>query len=242
MAGDASYVRILYNTLRLDYPPVAVAPVSEVPAGVPFFQGMSPSSCAFWRHAEKHLFAVNASNHMNCSVGAMVMGFQLTDAAMQSLQQGVTMMCNVGYISPEEVQQIPTLSHGKETMLYGPLSQFPIAPEVVVLWVNAASVMLLREATGDAAWGEGVGGRVFGRPGCAALAVAQKSKEVTFSFGCMGMRTFTGVAPDDILAVIPGEKLDHLVTRLNQMDRANCSMQAHYEQAKQAFSFKPIGG
>ncbi|MDC4225869.1 MAG: DUF169 domain-containing protein [Candidatus Manganitrophus sp.] len=79
-----------------------MAPVEAVPEGIPVFEGVSPSSCAFWRQAEKELFAANDADHMNCPIGAMVMGFELTSEAKEGLQRGLSMMCEVGYVKPEE--------------------------------------------------------------------------------------------------------------------------------------------
>ncbi len=239
MSTYRSAATTLVEALKLDYPPVAIAPISEAPEGVSLFSGTSPSACAFWREAETRLFAVKSSDHMNCPIGAHVMGFTLTKEAMRSFGEGLTMMCDVGYlVGPEEAQKIPALSHHADMILYGPLAQFPVSPEEVLLWVKPSSAMLLREATGDASWLKEGGLKVSGRPGCAALALSQQSGEAAFSLGCSGMRTFTEIPSDYMLAAIPGGILDHVVTRMIRIDEANCAMQGHYSSMKQAFSFR----
>ncbi|HET6370792.1 MAG TPA: DUF169 domain-containing protein [Nitrospiria bacterium] len=250
MPNYASLAQTLTSILGLERPPVALAPVSEVPTGVPVFKGVSPSSCSFWRNAEKEVFAAKASDHMNCPIGAMVMGFDLTPDAKEALSRGLQMMCEVGYVQPSEAEHIPSLSKRGETMLYGPLSNFPIEragaerhvdPEVVVIWIQPAQAMLLREATGEAEWKSDVSSRVFGRPACAALGVASRGSAVALSFGCSGMRTFTGAEPSTMLAAMSGRLLSTLEESLTRAHKANCAMQAFYDQQKTYFPFKKEG-
>ncbi len=238
MTGYASLAQTLTSLLGLDRPPVAVAPVETVPKGIPVFEGVAPSSCSFWRQGEKELFAARDADHMNCPIGAMVMGFELTAEAKEGLQRGLSMMCEVGYVKPEEAGEIPSLAKKGKSMLYGPLSNFPIVPEVVVIWLQPAQAMLLREATGDAEWKSDVSSKIFGRPACAALAVASQGEAVSLSFGCSGMRTFTGVEPAYMLAALSGRLLERLEAQLRRTHQANCAMQAFYDQQKSYFPFK----
>lgn len=244
MAQDTPYVSLsqtLTSLLGLDRPPVALAPVDAVPKGIPVFKGVAPSSCSFWRQAEKELFAAEAADHMNCPIGAMVMGFELTPEAKEGLNRGLTMMCEVGYVKPEEAGEIPALAKKGKAMLYGPLSNFPMAPEAVVIWLQPAQAMLLREATGDAEWKSDVSSKIFGRPACAALAVASHGAAVSLSFGCSGMRTFTGVEPSYMLAALSGRLLETLEPKLQRTHKANCAMQAFYDQQKSYFPFRKEG-
>jgi uncharacterized protein (DUF169 family) len=242
----ASLAQTLTSILGLDRPPVAVAPVSDLPPGIPLFSGTAPSSCSFWRNAEKQVFAARASDHMNCPIGAMVMGFDLTPEAREGLDRGLAMMCEVGYVRPSEAEHIPSLekkgSRKGEAMLYGPLSNFPVEPEVVVIWIQPAQAMLLREATGDAEWKADVSSKVFGRPACAALAIASRGAAVSLSFGCSGMRTFTGIEPSYMLAALSGRLLESLDGSLKRAHKANCAMQGFYDQQKTYFPFKREGG
>jgi uncharacterized protein (DUF169 family) len=245
MSNMPSYVSLsqtLTSLLGLDRPPVALAPVDLIPQGIPVFEGVSPSSCGFWRQAEKELFAARAADHMNCPIGAMVMGFELTAEAKEGLNRGLTMMCEVGYVKPEEAEQIPSLAKKGKAMLYGPLSNFPLTPEVVVIWLQPSQAMLLREATGDAEWKSDVSSKIFGRPACAALAVASQGTAVSLSFGCSGMRTFTGVEPAYMLAALSGRLLERLEPALQRTHKANCAMQAFYDQQKSYFPFQKKGG
>jgi uncharacterized protein (DUF169 family) len=68
--------------------------------------------------------------------------------------------------------------------------------------------MLCNEAMGKVRWTESTDTRLTGRPACAALPVALASSEATFSLGCMGMRTFTGIGEDRMLAVLPAVRME----------------------------------
>jgi uncharacterized protein (DUF169 family) len=228
MSSYSSLAATLIKVLGLERPPVAVSPVQHPPEGVSSFSGAVPSACSFWRLAEQKTFVAHDLDHMNCPVGALTMGFTLTPEAKEGFDQGLALMCQVGYFNPKEASYLPSLPSSGSQLLYGPLSHFPIDPKVVLVWLKPAQAMILQEATGDAEWrAEPVSG-VFGRPTCAALAVALREKSVALSFGCTGMRIFTEIEPDYMLAVISHTLLDRLEENLNRTNKANCLMQTHY--------------
>jgi uncharacterized protein (DUF169 family) len=242
MTQYAELARICETVLGLTRPPVALAPVTAAPRGVPMFQGVSPSSCSFWRHAEQGLFVASDADHMNCPIGAMTMGFELTPEAKAALEGGMNLMVEVGYIDPKEAEHLPSLPKSTGLVLYGPLASFPIKPEVVLMWLTPSQAMLMREATGDVAWKSDVSSNLFGRPSCSALAVASREGNVALSFGCNGMRTFTGVDSSLMLAAVSGELVDTLAESLERANKAQCSMQKFYDQQQTYFPFtaKPV--
>jgi uncharacterized protein (DUF169 family) len=65
----------LRTKLELDTPPIAISFVQAPPPGVPTTEAVVPSACTFWRRAEQGVFYAPASAHLNCAIGAMVMGF-----------------------------------------------------------------------------------------------------------------------------------------------------------------------
>ena len=235
--------RVCERILKLGRPPVALARVPDVPAGVARFEGVAPSSCSFWRHAEQGLFVARDADHMNCPIGAMTMGFELTAEAKAKLEGGLGLMTEVGYIDPKEAEHLPSLLPEGPLVLYGPLAQFPIEAEIALMWLTPGQAMLLREATGDVAWKSDVSSNLFGRPSCAALAVASNEGNVALSFGCNGMRTFTQTDPSLMLAAVSGRLLATLGTALERADKAQCAMQQFYDQQQTFFPFsaKPVG-
>lgn len=237
MSNYGALAQTMISMLQLDYPPVAIASVTAVPQGISLFEGSAPSSCSFWRQAEKELFAVQDVDHMNCPIGAHVMGFELTPRAQKEFGQAFEMMCGLDYVSEREGAHIPSLAKKGKFLLYGPLSQFPVAPEVVIVWLLPSQVMLVREATGEADWGSAFPSTVFGRPACAALAVASQGAPAAVSLGCIGMRTFTGIEASYMLTALSGKLLGTMELSLKKIKQANAALEKYYYHQKSAIPF-----
>lgn len=233
--GEAS-ARIT-GALELDTAPVALAFVDGPPEGVARFEGSVPSSCAFWRKAEKGVFYASAAEHANCPVGAHVMGFPAGEAQAAELQAAIETMATCGYLGADEPAGIPTVASPAAGIVYGPLAAFPVAVDVVLCWLTPAQAMLLQEAGGQARWGGAhVPGGLLGRPGCAALPAALQAARAALSAGCIGMRTFTSVSGNRLLAALPGAHLDEVVPSLEAARVANETMRAHYEARRAALA------
>jgi uncharacterized protein (DUF169 family) len=219
----------LVDRLGLDIAPIALAFTDRAPAGVPTADKVVPSACAFWRAAEREVFFAPAADHFNCPVGSMVMGFDLPPAVGEQLMATVGKMTACGYIDPAEPAKIPVNKKGAKGVVYGPLARFPVAPDAVLLWLTPLQAMIWSEAAGGMEWGGKAPTTVFGRPGCAAIPTALSDRRPTLSFGCIGMRTFTGIPSDRMLAVISGGDLAAFVDALHRVKGANDAMQAAYE-------------
>lgn len=229
--STAATAALLTENLRLDSAPVALAFMESPPAGVDAPGAVSPSACGFWRQAEKGVFFAPADAHFNCPVGAMVMGFDLPSAVSDELMSLVGTMTKCGYIAADEPGHIPTSrKKGAKGILYGPLAAFPAAPDAVLLWLKPAQAMILSEAIGGATWGNDLPAKVLGRPACAAIPDAMAASRTTFSLGCAGMRTFTAIDPDRLLAVIPGDALEPLSAEVKRLKEVNDGMEAFYEE------------
>ncbi len=216
--------------LELELPPVALAFVDEPPAGVESTDAVVPSACAFWRKAEQGVFYAPADLHFNCPIGAMVMGFDLSEPAQANLADAVEMMCEVAYIGADEPANIPSVKGEKTGIVYGPLSEFPLEPEVAIVWVAPHQAMLISEASGNSSWMEAASRTVFGRPACASLPSALDAGQPVLSLGCAGMRTFTEILPDRLLGVVPGSKLEDFERSLAATVESNRHMQSYYDQ------------
>lgn len=225
----------LTELLLLDPPPVAMSIVENAPEGVAVSERPVPSSCALWREAEKGVFYASAEQHFNCPVGSMVMGFELPESVQTQLGGLVQSMCDARYISMEEAAKIPTVQKKGSGVVYGPLADFPLDPDLVLLWLTPAQAMIYNEAAGNASW-TAAAGTVSGRPGCAALPLALDSEEPRMALGCIGMRTFTGIADDRMLAVLPGSKIADFVSALQVTATANAGMKTFYEGHRAQFS------
>jgi uncharacterized protein (DUF169 family) len=232
----------LRETLALRHPPVALAFVHEAPPGIEEFDGAVPSACTFWRACETRVFFAPAEAHYNCPIGALTMGFTLAEPQMEHLMAVVGQMGEIGYVSADEAGSIPSVPGEKHGIVYGPLAEFPLVPDTVLVWVSGQGAMLLDEATGASRWTPELAGTAsFGRPSCAAIAVAAQRGKPTFSVGCSGMRTYTGVDADLHLAVLPGPALADLRSRLERTAAANAQMLDYYRGQKALFSDSAAG-
>ena len=224
---------LLQQSLSLEYPPVAVTRTNEKPASVETSTETVPSACTFWRKAETSVFYADSEAHMNCPIGAMVMGFELSESKSGELMELVGGMCEINYIRPEEVPLIPKFESTRTGAVYGPLADFPIEPDVALVWTTPFQAMLLQETTGATTW-TGENGKVFGRPACSVLPSADSSGGASMSLGCMGMRTFTEIAPDLCLIAIPRQALDGLAADLERTLEANQTMAGAYQEMREA--------
>lgn len=159
------------------------------------------------------------------------MGFNLPEHVMKELGGLVETMCGCAYLSPDEGDKIPSVGGGAAGVVYGPLAHFPTAPDLVVVWLTPRQAMLFNEASGSASWAAPPV-RVGSRPACAALPMSLQGQLPILSLGCMGMRTFTEVADDRLLAVVPGARLTEFADSLRRTCEANQMMRSFYEGRK----------
>jgi uncharacterized protein (DUF169 family) len=224
------------SKLGLASPPVALSFVGAVPSGMPVSKQDVPSACTFWRQAETSFFYAPAEKHFNCPIGAMTMGFEMPNEVQQNLMDVVQKMCGVGYISPEEAANIPSVKKKKSGIVYGPLQAFPMEPDLILMWLTPAQAMLYGEAAGTCRWTESMPAATFGRPSCAALPVAFDKSQSTLSLGCLGMRIFTDISENRLLAVLPGNKIDEFCKALESVTAANQEMGVFYRSHKSNFA------
>ncbi len=224
----------LTTTLGLASPPVALALADAPPAGVRTFEGSVPSACTFWRRAESAVFYATAEQHFRCPVGTMVMGFEMPDDVKQELMGLVGVMVEEGYLGADEAPRIPTLPRKSAGVVYGPLRDFPVEPDAVLMWLTPRQAMLVSEAGGACNWTGSAPGATLGRPACAAIPTAVARGGLTASLGCIGMRTYTEVADDQMLAVVPWAALPQLETALRDILKANRTMAGVPRRAESA--------
>src|SRR6185436_4688128 len=108
----------------------------------------------------------------------------------------------------EEVPGIPVLPKTPAAVVYAPLGDTPVDPDVVLFSGPAARVMLLQEAATRA--GVAATLNTLGRPTCMALPAALAHGMVA-STGCVGNRVYTGTEEGELYAAIPGHVLPTLV-------------------------------
>jgi uncharacterized protein (DUF169 family) len=204
---------------------VSVAFLDAEPAGIGKFEGTEPSGCSFWRlAAEGRVFYTVPENHFHCAVGAYTHNIALTPEREKETEQTLKMMFDLGYVRPEEVPQIPRLAKAPKAIVYAPLGESPVTPDVVLFSVKPAAAMLLNEATARA--GVASGAPALGRPTCMALPAAMLHGSVT-SLGCIGNRVYTGLGEDELYVVLRGKDLAAVAEALAIITSANAALKEY---------------
>tara|TARA_B100000809_G_C14989388_1_gene477438 strand:+ start:265 stop:975 length:711 start_codon:yes stop_codon:yes gene_type:complete len=220
------------SAFGLDIPPIAMALVNDQPQGVEVFEGDVPSFCTFWRMAEKKAFYAPAQKHFNCPIGAMVLGFDMPEEVQEQLGGMVKKMCECSYLSEDEPANIPTIKEKHTGAVYGPLNDFPVDPQLILMWLKPSQAMIFNEALGCCKWSDNMGSMALGRPACAVIPTALNDSPFGMSLGCTGMRTFTEISDEHILATLNCKEIDTFLTSLQTTVSANKGMKEFYLEHK----------
>jgi uncharacterized protein (DUF169 family) len=173
------------------------------------------------------VFFTLADDHKRCPVGAHTHHVPLTASEQDELMGLVNTMVELSYLKMEDVPKIARRATPLQAAVYGPLSQFPIAPDVVLICATARQMMLLAEAAEHA----GVAGAspAMGRPTCAALPEAINGARTAVSFGCVGNRVYTGATDEEAYFVIPGPHVAAMERSLATIVRANAALEQFHQ-------------
>ena len=168
--------------------------------------GRVPAGCVFWIHATESTFATVAEDHGNCSVGSLTHGFKTLDEVAGN--SDVAALLETGWVTMDVVPQIPVVTEKPGAVIYGPLAETPIDPDVVLLRLNAKQLMVVSDAV--------PGLRIEGKPQCHIVAIAKEQGEIAASVGCALSRVRTGMAATEMTCAIPAAK----VAERDRRDRA----------------------
>ena len=149
------------------------------------------------------------------------------------LFRSLSLMAGIGYIKLEEVPGIPRLPEPPGVVIYAPLGDTPVEPDVVLFLGRPGRVMLLQEAALRA----GVGAQVplFGRPTCMALPAAL-AHGVVASTGCIGNRVYTDVGEDELYLAVPGRDLPRIAEEAQTIAAANAKLSEYHRGRRQALA------
>ena len=226
----------LKEALGLEHTPVGLAFVMEPPPGIARPGREVPSGCSFWPMAEREVFYTSPEDHVNCPIGMMTMGFPIPTEREPEAKGLLDMMCQMEYISPEELPHIPSVQLEHRGIVYGPLAQFPVEPDVALFICRPGEAMLLAEATGNVDWTGGPALPTFGRPACGVIPMAMQSARSGMSLGCIGSRTYTSMSADEVVVAVPGTQLDRLMERLPTILRANVGLEKVHKEKRALYS------
>jgi uncharacterized protein (DUF169 family) len=223
------------SAAKLERRPVAVAYLERAPDGVKQFEGSEPSGCSFWRlAADGRTFYTVPEDHFNCAVGAYTHNIALSPEREQETGITLKMMFDLGYVKPEEVLQIPRLAKTPAVVVYSPLGEAPVAPDVVLFACQPRSAMLLNEAANRA--GVASGAPALGRPTCMALPASLLQHGAIFSLGCIGNRVYTGLSEDQMYFVVRGQDLQAIAGALEVVNSANAALSDYAMGRRQKLS------
>ncbi len=234
MVNYATLEQRIKESLGLRKRPVAVTFRESAPAGVEQFVGTEPSGCSFWRLAAAgRTFYTVPSDHYNCPIGSYTHNISLPPERAQELDQTLGLMVQIGYVKMEEVPGIPRLPRAPGVVVYSPLADAPVAPDVVLFAGPASQIMLLNEAAQRA--GRAAQLPMLGRPTCMALPAAMAHGTIVSS-GCIGNRVYTGLGEGEMYAIIPGNDLPRIADELETVADANAQLARYHESRRETLA------
>jgi uncharacterized protein (DUF169 family) len=219
MPSHSEIANALTEHLGLAHPPVAVCLADSVPAGVEAWSGPIPAGCRFWQEAGTRVFATSPQDHSSCSIGQYTHNLEMSPASSTDLMDALKVFADLTYVREQDLKMIPVLESKPKYVIYGPLAEVPLEPDVVLLLVRADQTLILSEASQQLENGLPP---AMGRPACAVIPQARNTGRSALSLGCCGARAYLDVLSDDIaLYAIPGATLNAFAERVTALSRAN---------------------
>jgi uncharacterized protein (DUF169 family) len=228
----AEIASILTACLHLQQPPIAISFSDSRPAEIPLHRGRVPAGCRFWEDAAAGAFATTAADHNRCPIGVYTHNLQPSPEQQTDLRDALTVFGELGYVREEDLPQIPVLHSQPSYVIYSPLSQARLSPDVVLLFVRANQTLILSEATQQV---ENQVPPAMGRPACAVVPQVMNTGRAALSLGCCGARAYLNVFSDEMaLFAIPGAKLAAYAERIAVLANANAVLsQFHHIRRQQ---------
>jgi uncharacterized protein (DUF169 family) len=210
---------MLTDALDLRQSPVAICFTDVVPAGLKSHAGPVPAGCRFWQDGAGGAFATSAADHSLCAIGVYTHNLQTSPAQQVDLMDALGVFGELDYVTPADLSLVPVLGSRPAHVVYSPLAETPLPPDVVLLFVNANQTLILSEATGQV---ENQNAPAMGRPACAVVPQVMNTGRAALSLGCCGARAYLDVLTDDVAVfAIPGAKLEAYARRIQVLAKAN---------------------
>ena len=188
--------------------------------------GQVPAGCVFWIRGATDTFATNAADHANCSVGSYTHGFLTLEEA--SAKDDVGAVLESGWVDQAAMMELPIVTERPETVVYGPLADAQQAPDVVLMRISGLGLMTLKDAVPET--------RIEGKPQCHIIALAKEKNAVAASVGCALSRARTAMGSEELSCVIPGSRLEEVITSLESTVALNRGMANYAATDAQRFS------
>jgi len=175
--------------------------------------GAVPAGCVFWMKATDRTFSTRTADHANCSVGSYTHGFLTLDEA--TARDDVAAVLEAGWVDQAAVASLPHVLERPAEVVYGPLAELEVDPDVVLVRINGLALMTLKGAFPSL--------RIEGKPQCHIVAMAKERGEIAASVGCALSRARTGMRADEMTCALPASRLGELVAAIEataDLDRA----------------------
>ena len=219
MADFAALSATLVKALNLQQPPISISFSDSLPTDLASHPGQVPAGCRFWQDAASSAFATSAVDHEMCAIGIHTHNLQTSPAQQTDLMDALKVFGDLGYVRPEDIPQIPVLQSSSKYVIYAPLADAPLPPDVVLLFVSANQTLVLSEATQQV---ESQTPPAMGRPACAVVPQVINTGQAALSLGCCGARAYLDTLSDAVaIFAIPGAKLEAYVQRIEILTKAN---------------------
>ena len=228
----------LSSELGLTRRPVSIAFVDAPPDGVSKFMGSGPSGCTFWRLASDGLvFFTVPGDHYNCPIGSYTHNIPLPPNRANELGETLDFMADIGYLRMDEVPGIAVLPNTPAVVVYAPLGETPVDPDVVMFAGSPARMMLLHEAA--IAAGIAASLNTLARPTCTAVPAALTAGMVVSS-GCIGNRVYTDLGGDELYAAVRGNDLAKLAEKAHTVAAANAKLRDYHQARRQQLTISSV--
>jgi uncharacterized protein (DUF169 family) len=149
------------------------------------------------------------------------------------LEQTLRFMAGLGYVRMEEVPDIPRLPRTPGAVVYAPLGDTPVDPDVVLVAGRPGRLMLLMEAAGHAGVATHPG--LLARPTCTALPAALPGGAVA-STGCIGNRVYTDLGDDELYVAVSGRDVARVVGSLTTIIGANDALAGDHRERRRTLA------
>ena len=188
--------------------------------------GAVAAGCVFWIDATEREFTTIAADHGNCSVGSLTHGFKtLAEAATGA---DVAALVQSEWVSPEVFPHIPTVKEKPGAVVYGPLANLSVEPDVVFLRLNGKQLMQLHSAVPEL--------KFEGKPQCHVIPMAKEAGDIAASTGCMLSRVRTGMSNNEVTCAIPAPRLGEVIERLKKAQAADLAVATYAAEDAKRFA------
>jgi hypothetical protein len=178
-------------------------------------------------------FYTAPADHHNCAIGSHTHNIPLPPDRAEELTQTLGFITGLGYVRMDDLPGIPRLPKTPGAIVYAPLADTPVDPDVVLAAGRPGPLMRLVEAGIRA----GVRSQlpVMGRPTCMALPAALSGGMLS-SLGCIGNRVYTDLGDDELYVAIPGRDLGALLAEADTIAAANAALSDYHRARRQALA------